>query len=197
MMQKDLALFDFDGTITKKDSFIELIKYYKGTRSFYTGLILLSPFLLLYKAGIIKNWRTKELVFTYFFKNEPHDIFKNRCKEFCLNVIPSLIKPSALEAIENHIKNGDRVVIISASFEDVLTNWCELMQIDLIGTRITVNDGLITGKIEGKNCYGDEKVKRLKEYIDIDQFSEIYAYGDSKGDLPLLKLATHSFYRNF
>ena len=196
-MHKNIALFDFDGTITKKDSFIELIKYYKGTRSFYTGLILLSPFLLLYKAGIIKNWRTKELVFTYFFKNEPYEIFKNRCKEFSLNVIPSLIKPSASEAIENHIKNGDRVVIISASFEDVLTNWCELMQIDLIGTRITVKKGLITGKIEGKNCYGDEKVKRLKEAIDIRQFSEIYAYGDSIGDLPLLKLADHSFYRYF
>ena len=196
-MHKNIALFDFDGTITKKDSFIELIKYYKGTRSFYTGLILLSPFLLLYKAGINKNWRTKELVFTYFFKNEPLEIFKNRCKEFCLNVIPTLIKPSASEAIENHIKNGDRVVIISASFEDVLTNWCELMQIDLIGTRITVKKGLITGKIEGKNCYGDEKVKRLKEAIDIRQFSEIYAYGDSIGDLPLLKLADHSFYRYF
>ena len=196
-MQQILALFDFDGTITKKDSFIELIKYYKGFVSFYTGLIILSPVLVLYKVRIIKNWKAKELIFTYFFKNEPYNIFKNSCREFSRNIIPELIRPLALDAIKNHINNGDRVIIISASFEDSLIDWCESMHLELIGTKISVNKGLVTGKIDGINCYGVEKVNRLKQYIDISQFSEIYAYGDSSGDLPLLELANHKFYRSF
>jgi phosphatidylglycerophosphatase C len=196
-MKQILAIFDFDGTITEKDSFIELIKYYKGLASFYSGFILLSPLLFLYKARIIKNWRTKEIVFTYFFKNESYKVFKNCCREFSVNVIPQLVKPLALEAIKNHIKNGDRVIIVTASFEDTLSDWCESMHLELIGTKISVNEGLITGKIAGKNCYGIEKVNRLIQHIDITQFSEIYAYGDSHGDLPLLELADHKFYRVF
>jgi phosphatidylglycerophosphatase C len=196
-MQKNLALFDFDGTITKKDSFIELIKYYKGLTRFYTGFIILSPFLLLYKARIIKNWWTKELVFTCFFKKEPYEVFKNNCREFSRKVIPDLINPAALAAIKNHINNGDTVIIITASFEDTLADWCKSMQLELIGTKMLIKDGFITGKIDGKNCYGIEKVIRLNQYIDIKQFSEIYAYGDSKGDLPLLEMADHKFYRFF
>lgn len=196
-MQQILVLFDFDGTITRKDSFIELIKYYKGLRSFYFGLILLSPIILLFFAGIIKNWWLKEFVFTYFFRNEPYQIFRNKCREFSLNVIPDLIRPLALEAINNHIKNGDRVIIISASFEDQLIDWCETMRVELIGTKIAINNGHITGKIDGKNCYGKEKVIRLNQYLNISQFSNIYAYGDSNGDLPLLELADHKFYRFF
>lgn len=196
-MQQILVLFDFDGTITRKDSFIELIKYYKGLRSFYFGLILLSPIILLFFAGIIKNWWLKEFVFTYFFRNEPYQIFRNKCREFSLNVIPDLIRPLALEAINNHIKNGDRVIIISASFENWLIDWCKSMHIELIGSKIEVKDGLLTGKIEGKNCFGIEKVIRLNQYLDISQFSEIYAYGDNKGDFPLLELANHRFYRFF
>lgn len=196
-MQQILVLFDFDGTITSKDSFIELIKYYKGLTSFYFGLILLSPLLLLFKAGIIKNWWIKELVFTYFFRNEPYQIFKNKCREFSQSVIPDLIKPLALVAINNHIKNGDRVIIISASFEDQLVDWCESMHLELIGTKTAIKNGLITGKIEGKNCYGIEKVIRLNQYLDISQFPEIYAYGDSQGDIPMLDLASHRFYRLF
>jgi phosphatidylglycerophosphatase C len=66
-MQQILASFDFDGTITKKDSFLEFIKYYKGNYSLAFGLIILSPILLMYKVGIIKNWKAREKVFTYFF----------------------------------------------------------------------------------------------------------------------------------
>ncbi len=196
-MQQILAIFDFDGTITKKDSFIELIKYNKGLASFYTGFILLSPLLLLYKAKIIKNWRAKEIVFTYFFRNEVFNDFKNSCKEFSMKIIPDLIKPHALETIRNHINNGDRVIVISASFEDTLIDWCESMHIELIGTKISVNEGLVTGKISGKNCYGAEKVNRLNQYLDMQQYSEIYAYGDSRGDLPMMELANHKFYRSF
>jgi HAD superfamily hydrolase (TIGR01490 family) len=194
-MSNTLALFDFDGTITRKDSFIEFIKFYKGLPSFYLGLIVLSPLLLLFKAGIIKNWTIKELVFTYYFKNEKYNNFRDHCREFGLNYIPALIKPMALEIINNHIKNNDRIVIISASFEEVLIDWCNNRHLELIGTRIEVINGSVTGKISGKNCYGTEKVNRLKQYLEISRYTDIYAYGDSKGDLPLIELSNHKFYR--
>ena len=196
-MQKNLALFDFDGTITKKDSFLEFIRFYKGSYSFIIGLIILSPILLLYKVKIVKNWKAKERVLTYFFKNELFKEFCLKSTEFSLKIIPGLLKPDAVQAITYHLEKGDRVIVISASFENWLADWCKSMKLELIGSKIEVRNGFITGKIEGKNCYGIEKVIRLKQYLDITQFSEIYAYGDSKGDLPMLELANHRFYQSF
>jgi HAD superfamily hydrolase (TIGR01490 family) len=196
-MPNILALFDFDGTISKKDSFIEFIKYYKGFHSFCFGFILLSPILLLYKIRLIKNWRAKKIVFSWFFKNESYKVFKSKCKCFSLTIIPQLIKPIALETIKKHIENGDKVIIISASFEDYLADWCKSMNLELLGTKIDFNKGFITGKIDGKNCYGDEKVIRLNQFLDLSLFNEIYAYGDSKSDLPLLEIANHRFYKFF
>jgi len=196
-MQKNLALFDFDGTITEKDTFLEFIRFYKGANSFITGLIVLSPILLLYKIRIIKNWKAKEKVFTYFFKNEPFKEFSRKSTEFSIKTIPEIIKPEAVKAIMQHLEKGDKVIVISASFENWLADWCRSMKLELIGSKIEVRDGFVTGKIEGRNCHGIEKVIRLKQYIDLSQFSEIYAYGDSKGDLPLLELANHRFYKHF
>jgi phosphatidylglycerophosphatase C len=196
-MQQALALFDFDGTITKKDSFIEFIKYYKGFRSFCFGFIILSPILLLYMCGIIKNSRTKSIVFSWFFKNEAYKVFKSKCRSFSLTIIPNLIRSNALAAIKQHIQSGYKVIIISASFEDYLTDWCRSMELELIGTKIEIKNDSVTGKLDGKNCYGAEKVIRLKQLIDLSQFSEIYAYSDSRSDMPLLKIANQRFYKYF
>jgi phosphatidylglycerophosphatase C len=196
-MQKNLALFDFDGTITNKDSFLEFIKFYRGLYSYIIGLIVFLPTFLLVKAGVIKNWKAKEKVLTYFFKNEPVKEFCLKCSEFSTKVIPNLLKSDAIRTITDHLGKGDRVIIISASFENWLFDWCKSMNLELIGSKIEVRDGLVTGKIDGKNCYGAEKVNRLKQYLDISQFSEIYMYGDSKGDQQLLEIANHKYYKYF
>jgi phosphatidylglycerophosphatase C len=194
-MQQTLALFDFDGTITRKDTFLEFIKYYKGCSSYITGLLALSPAIFLYKIGIIKNYQLKELVFTYFFRNEKYEVFRNYCQEFSLNRIPAIVKPRALSLINDHIKNGDKIIIISASFEELLIDWCRKIPLELIATKIVINNGLVTGRIHGKNCYGDEKLIRLNNHLDISKFTEVYAYGNSKGDLPLMGIANHKFYK--
>jgi phosphatidylglycerophosphatase C len=55
----------------------------------------------------------------------------------------------------------------------------------------------LTGRISGLNCHGQEKVRRIKESFPLDQYQEIYAYGDTSGDKPMLDLATHRFYKPF
>ncbi|HEU5146872.1 MAG TPA: haloacid dehalogenase-like hydrolase, partial [Chryseosolibacter sp.] len=53
----------------------------------------------------------------------------------------------------------------------------------------------LTGKILGRNCYGDEKVCRIKEEFDLPSFERIIAYGDSSGDREMLQLANESHYK--
>lgn len=196
-MQTSLALFDFDGTITKKDSFLEFIKFYRGKLPFFLGLLVLSPLLILMKLKFLRNSKVKEITFGFFFRNEPYQKFTEKCKEFSLKIIPRLIKQNAFLTLETHVKNGDRVVIVSASAENWLQDWCKSMNIELIGTKLQIINGLITGKIDGKNCYGPEKVTRLKQYLNVSEYQQIYAYGDSRGDYELLELAHQKRYQYF
>lgn len=194
---KTLALFDFDGTITKKDSFIEFIRFYKGEATFIFGMMLLSPFLIAYKLKIIKNWQAKQQTLSFFFRGESVDTFQSRCKDFSARVIPTILKQKAIEKIQEHQQNGDRVVIVTASAQDWLQDWCKKKNIELIATQLEKVNGKITGKISGKNCYGDEKTNRILSYLNIKDYSRVFAYGDSKGDEAMLKLADVKLYKPF
>lgn len=192
-----LALFDFDGTITKRDTLIEFIRYYHGTPKLVLGLSILSPVLLAYKAGIIPNWRAKEKMLQYFFKGHSVQKFNQRCSDFAKNNIPLLLRPIAMKVLGNHIANRDEVIIVSASPENWVRPWCDQLNIKCIATCLETENGLVTGKISGKNCHGEEKVSRIKSAITLEDYTEVFAYGDTSGDKPMLALAGKAFYKPF
>jgi len=172
----NLALFDFDGTITTKDSLEEFIIFAKGASRYYAGLLYLSPMLLLYKLHIIPNGRAKELFLAHFFKGTSQKEFETLGEHYALNEIDKIVRPQAKKAILQHQQNGDTVVIVSASVDLWLKVWCQKSNIALISTELEFKNGMFTGRFKGEN---------------------IYAYGDSEGDRELLALANKSFYKPF
>lgn len=88
-------------------------------------------------------------------------------------------------------------MVVSASPENWIQKWSFSEGLELIASKLEVNNGKITGKILGKNCHGVEKLKRIKEKYIIEDYKVIYAYGDTSGDRPMLNVATHSFYKPF
>jgi HAD superfamily hydrolase (TIGR01490 family) len=192
-----IAFFDFDGTITRKDTLFEIIKFLHGKSHFYLGILSLLPTLVLFKLRIISNWKAKEKMFTWFFNGLSHDTFQQYCNQFALDVLPKLVRTDALKALEDLRDEGTRIVIVSASAENWISAWCIKHDIEYIGTKLEVKKGKLTGKIDGLNCYGEEKVNRIKAIIDLSSYTRIYAYGDSKGDSAMLKLASDPFYRIF
>lgn len=192
-----LALFDFDGTLTRKDTFIELIKFIHGKSRFYTGLLVLLPYLFLFKIKIIPNWKVKEKVLTYFFNGTSADDFGNDCDRFATQKIPHLLRKGAINRINELKAQGANIVVVSASLEDWVQPWCNVMGIACIASKPEIEGGKLTGRLSGKNCYGMEKVHRVKESIGLSKYSVIYVFGDSRGDLPMMELATVSYYKPF
>lgn len=192
-----LALFDFDGTITNKDTLIEFIKFVHGRKRLFLGLLHLSPILILYKLKLIPNYKAKEILFSYFFKGFSEDQFKKAATAYSLSQIDSIVKEKARQRLLWHKNNGHKIVIVSASIDCWLRPWCEKNGFDLIATKLEIKNGKLTGKFMTKNCYGPEKVNRIREVLDLSKFSKIYAYGDSKGDYEMLQLAQERFYRCF
>ena len=196
-MKRRIAFFDFDGTITTKDTLLEFIKFSKGSLSFYRGFLLYSPYLIAYKIRLISNQLAKEKILRHFFGNIPLEEFTQTCNAFADNALPALIRPRALQQIRNHQSAGILVVIVSASPENWLSCWTRKMGLALIGTRLEVKNNYLTGNIIGKNCHGEEKVSRIRNEYELNQYTDIYAYGDSRGDKPMLALATKPFYKPF
>ena len=97
-------------------------------------------------------------------------------------------------------EKGATVVIVSASPENWIGAWTTHIQASLLATRLELTPTPIprhTGRILGRNCHSEEKVRRIREAYPLSDYNEIYAYGDTKGDKPMLRLGTASFYKPF
>jgi len=194
---RKIAFFDFDGTITRKDTLLEIIKFQKGRTAFYTGFLLHGPWLLGYKLNLLPNDEVKQKILAYFFAGMPVKTFQEKCDLFAENELPRLIRPAALAEIRRLRNLGFETVVISASAGNWIRKWTNSLSLTLISTKLEVKNGLITGRIEGKNCFGQQKVVCIRENWDLGTYDEIYVYGDSSGDKPMLNLATKPFYKPF
>lgn len=190
--------FDFDGTLTKKDTFLAFIEYAKGYGKTFWGFFLFSPILILMKLRLFPNWKAKQMIFSWFFKGMNINEFNQICHEFA-DRNQCIIRTRGWDTIRKALANGEQVIIITASIE----NWVKPFfkefgnQIKVEGTKIDVRINQITGQFLTQNCYGVEKTKRLKEVFPYRQAYELIAFGDSNGDRYLLNEADESHYKPF
>lgn len=192
-----IAFFDFDGTITTKDSLAEFIRFRNGSAGFITGLVPLIPFIIGYKAGFMDRQAAKEKLLCAFFGGTDEKEFISSSNQFVEQHIPKLLRPAAVEKLNWHKEQGHQIVIVSASPTYWLEPWCRQQGFGCIATTLEVAAGKITGKIMGLNCHGEEKVRLIRDHYRLENYAEIFAYGDTSGDKPMLALAHHPFYKPF
>jgi len=194
---KGLALFDFDGTITRKDTLFEFIKFTEGTVKFWFGMLLHSPYIF-YSIFVKKDGESaKKKVIKYFYKGRPQTELIKLGNEFSERMIPNLVENNAMKQVVWHQEENHRTLLISASLDIWLENWADSRNLELLCTKMEFIDGVATGDFATPNCNGEEKVNRIKALLDPKEYSPIYAYGNSKGDRPMLSLADYPHYKHF
>jgi phosphatidylglycerophosphatase C len=196
-MKNTLVLFDFDGTITSKNSLIEFILFSNTNLKILLGVFFLSPILICLQLRLIPNHKAKQIVLSYFYKGMDQKKFFKLSEDFSMNKIDSILRPDAINRIAWHKKKKHTVVVVSASIESWLKPWCEKNELSLIATRMCFENDIVTGRFSSKNCNGIEKVNRIKKEYNLTDFNYIYAYGDSVGDKQMLSCANESFYKPF
>ena len=191
---KKVYAFDFDGTLTTRDSLLAFIRYAKGTTAFCLGFLLHAPWLVLMLLGLYPNWKAKQRVFSYFFGGMPLEAFDALCQAFAKDN-RHLLRPLALQTIERARSEEAEVVIVSASID----NWVQpfFPDVKVIGTQVEVINGRLTGRFLTKNCYGQEKVNRLLVFLPDRHTYKLIAYGDSRGDQELLAFADEAHFKPF
>lgn len=195
-----IHVLDFDGTITSSDSLIAFIRHAKGDLALITGLLRYSPLLVMMKLRLIDGGSVKERLFAHLFKGIPVTQFDKTCNDFA-NECAEILRPAAMQHIGDALAKGERVCVVTASIgkwvEPFFNNRFGAGRVRVIATQAEVKDGLLTGRFATPNCYGKEKVRRLKAVLTDRDSLHIIAYGDSRGDKELFDYADERFYKPF
>ena len=192
-----VAAFDFDGTLTRRDTLLPFLLHTLGVVAVARHALALSPTLAGYALGLIGNGVAKERVLVRCLAGMRVNELQQEAERFAALTLPGLIRNDSLQRFDWHKRQGHRCVVISASLELYVKPWAIKAGFDdVIATHLdTLEDGRITGKLSGANCFGIEKVRRLEALLGAINSYTLYAYGDSRGDKELLSAADHAYYR--
>lgn len=192
-----VAAFDFDGTLTYRDSLLPFLLYVSGVPMFVRHMFASLPTLAGYALGMIANDVAKQRLLTRFFAGAPIEQLRIKAEQFSALKLPALIRPDALRRLAWHKQQGHRCVVISASLELYVRPWALQAGFEeVLASRLEcLADGGVSGKLLEGNCFGSEKVRRLEALLDGRSGYTLYAYGDSRGDKELLASADFPFYR--
>jgi phosphatidylglycerophosphatase C len=192
-----LVAFDFDGTLTVRDSFTAFLKWRVSPTRHAIGMIRLVPAAVAYlfdrNRGKIKAAAVRE-----FLKGVSLEQLEREARAFAQSQAPRLFRPDALAVWRRWRAKGARLVIVTASPDVVVAPFARGIGADLlIGSRLALDpDDRVVGALLGSNCRGAEKVARLREHFG-DNVALAAAYGDTSGDREMLAIAQEKGYRIF
>ena len=190
-----VAAFDFDGTITTRDTLLPFLIECFGLSVAPAALL---SFLRSLKVTREKfRDRFKRNILRILFEGKPvAEIYSKT--EIHLERIQSWIRPGAIFQIQKHKASGHRLVLVSASLDIYLSHVARRLGFDdLLCTKMEVSGQTFTGRLVGCNCRGPEKVRQLTELLGSFDNHRIIAYGDSAGDREMICAAHLSEYRPF
>lgn len=192
-----VAAFDFDGTLTRRDTLLPFLWQLAGPVGMAWRSLLLAPTLLGYGLRGISNDLAKEQVLQRFVAGMADSELRAQGQRYAQRVLPGQLRFDAMTRLAWHRQQGHRCVLISASIEHYVQPWAEANGFDaVLCTRLAVDaQGRLTGRYAGANCYGAEKARRLHAWLGRREDYLLYAYGDSRGDRELLAMADHAWYR--
>lgn len=182
-------MFDFDGTLTRNDTFLD----FHVTRF---GLLRVGAAMA---AGVCRGALARDAVKEAFTGNlwtgARHEDYLSAARSYAESRVEKNLLPKAMSAFTRHLESGDDVYIVTASFRDWVGFWAQRYGVPVIGTELGVSGGVLTGRFSTPNCRGAEKVRRIRAEVDLSAYSKIYAYGNSEGDRQMLDIADEAVYR--
>lgn len=191
----DLALFDFDGTLTTREMFPDFLRYAVRPRRLALGKVLLAPAIAGYRLGIVPGNAVRASIVRVGFQGVAESEILAAGSAFAADVVPGALRPLAMERIDWHRARCDRIVVVSGSLDAYLAPWCAQQGLDLLCSELETREGTLTGRYRGAQCVDDEKARRVRERHDLAGFGAVHAYGDTHEDHAMLALADRKFFR--
>lgn len=192
-----IVAFDFDGTLTVRDSFTAFLRHRAGRRGWAAGLARLTPAVGVYARDRDRG-RLKAQSVRIFLKGLPREVLEAEAEAFAEASWHRLMRPDALACWNDWGARGAHRVIVTASPETTVAPFARRLGAEgLLGTPLMFDqEDRVAGSFEGPNCRGEEKVRRLRAAYGSD-VRITAAYGDTSGDTEMLALAETAGFRVF
>jgi phosphatidylglycerophosphatase C len=196
-IHRPIVAFDFDGTLTTRDSFTAFLRWRAGPGGYAAGLIAMAFDLVRYMLKPDRG-RLKAAAASRFLGGASRAQIDAWARSFAESQARRLLRPDAVRAWKYWREKGARLVIVTASPEELVAPFARGLGADLLlGTRLAFDEqDRFAGRLDGENCRGEEKVRRLREALGEDMRLEA-AYGDTDGDRAMLAIAEEAGYRVF
>lgn len=190
----DLALVDFDHTVTTCDTYSRFLRRVATPAQLSTAKWTVGPWMLGYRSGLVSAAALRTRVTRLTFAGRDAAEIEAAGERHARELLPGVLRPAMMERIDWHQARGDTVVIVSGSLDAYLRPWCELHGLALICNRLEVVDGRLTGRyLDGDR--GAHKAADIRARYNLTQFDRVHAYGDSSEDRPMLALAQERWWR--
>lgn len=185
-----VAAFDLDGTLTRRDTLLPFLCLVSGRTRTGAALSRHARDLTMAVAGHGDRDAVKQSVLTRLLAGRPYRQVTDQAQGFAAKVHATGLRKDLLARWTWHRDQGHQLVIVSASLAEYLEPLGKLLGADaVLCSRLQIDAaGLMTGRLEGENCRGQEKVKRLTAWLGGTP-TTLWAYGDSSGDRQLLEHA--------
>lgn len=192
-----LVAFDFDGTLTVRDSFTAFLRWRAGAGGWALGLVKMAPAVAAYARDRDRG-RIKAASVREFLRGVSRTELEADAEAFAAEAWADFMRPDALEAWNAWGAKGAHRVIVTASPETTVAPFARRLGAEgLLGTRLVFDDAdRITGAFSSPNCRGEEKVRRLRAAYG-DDVRPAAAYGDTSGDAEMLEIADEKGFRVF
>lgn len=192
-----VVAFDFDGTMTVKDTFTEFLAWRAGSARYAVGCLKLAPAALAYAFNRNRG-KLKAAAVREFLKGALQSDLQEQARRFAEKNSGRLMRPDAVETWRRWRAKGAKTIIVTASPDFVVAPFARGLGSDgLIATELAFDaEGRCLGVLAGPNNRGPEKVRRLKAIYGED-IRLTAAYGDTSGDTEMLGIADEKGYRVF
>jgi phosphatidylglycerophosphatase C len=189
-----LVFFDFDGTLTTRDTILPLglfLARSQSTRSLRAAR--LAGALLLLKLRVLSNHAFKEAFCRCLLTGESEERIEHLSREFATRYVQGILRTPVVRMLGEHRRAGDEVYVVSSNFRFLLRQLPPSLETDgVIATEPEMIDGRYTGRLAGPACAGPNKLARLLARFGRERVKQAVAYGDSEDDRQLLEFVKTS-----
>lgn len=193
---KKLYFFDFDGTLTYKDTMFLYLKFYNSAKFNFQFLKHIPLFILL-KLKLANAEKVKKSFISSILKGQSKTKIEEKSQQFFEKYYPEIIRENAIEFIQNIDREHTESYLVTASLDIWVKPFAEKFKMNLLATRAEFKNDIFTGNFVGNNCNGGEKVHRIKEALQGKKFDKTIAFGDTSGDKEMLEWANESHFEFF
>ena len=194
-----LAVFDLDGTITRRDTLLPYVTGYLNRQRWWgwPGMLRVVPTVGRFALGKTDHGQLKAAFIKSTLAGSTRSELSNWTEKFVRALLEDGLFGDARAQISTHRQAGDRLVLMSASTD---------LYVPVIGRSLGFHEVICTGvRWDGDRLLGDlttpnrrgpEKARCFKELQQRHPELATVAYGNAKSDLDHLQLAKQGFLVN-